>query len=457
MELDHTSEDSRLRFFDPSLRTRVWLAVLQLVAGVLCVPFVVAQSPTSFEYSSKHLGNEVHLIETAAELEELFERRDLRYRAPTLESYLDGVLARLDAPVPDAYINYRVYVVRDPTPLAFALADGQVYLHTGLLARLQSEDQLAFVLGHEIHHVADHDHISTYRAQRGKHAGALVATAVLGVFVPVGGLVQGADFFAGKAKTRFSPAVEKDADHAGMRMAYAAGYDPREAVRALELMKTEPRLGNVQALGDWTTMAELEDRVVGLRAHVEVLPLVSDDEGDANRHAFKTMMAPLITLSIEDYVDADHPREALALAATLLQRGPEAALFTGQGDALVALGPRAEIAPELTDSEIRRLRKMTRDERLAELLATGEGQANNQLNLDRAVVAYRRALELDDQFVAAYRGLGDALFATANFPRAARNYIRYVRLAPGATDKVIVLGRLREIKAILQQQKVEQQ
>jgi predicted Zn-dependent protease len=55
-------------------------------------------------------------------------------------------------------VDYHFEIVDMPEPNAFALPGGFVYVSRGLLALLNSEDELASVIGHEIGHVAAHHH-----------------------------------------------------------------------------------------------------------------------------------------------------------------------------------------------------------------------------------------------------------------------------------------------------------
>ena len=117
------------------------------------------------------------LIKVAKEQEEQFVRRGIRFNDPELQEILNRVADAVVLIVADKFIDYRVYLIRDPSPLAFSLADGQIYVHTGLLARLENEAQLAAVLAHEAHHVAAHHHIqaNNLRRTKGKVAGGIVA------------------------------------------------------------------------------------------------------------------------------------------------------------------------------------------------------------------------------------------------------------------------------------------
>jgi predicted Zn-dependent protease len=105
---------------------------------------------------------------------------------------------------------------------AFSLPGGHVYVGEGLLRLMTSEDQLAFILGHEIEHI-DHYHCAE-RVQ----IEARLQNFELGV---VGALVQIplAVWEAGYNKDE-----ELEADREGLRLAVAGGYSPYGAVSLFE-------------------------------------------------------------------------------------------------------------------------------------------------------------------------------------------------------------------------------
>jgi predicted Zn-dependent protease len=102
---------------------------------------------------------------------------------------------------------------------AFALPGGHIYVGGGLLALMDSEDELASVLGHEIEHV-DHYHC----AERAQQEEALRR-------IPFGGLVAipMEVFEAGYSKDQ-----ELEADREGVRLAVEAGYSANGAIRMFE-------------------------------------------------------------------------------------------------------------------------------------------------------------------------------------------------------------------------------
>ncbi len=97
----------------------------------------------------------------------------------------------------------KVFIVCEEAPNAFALPGGVIYLTSGLFAKVHSENGLAFVLGHEIGHFMNRDHL------RGLSREILFATgaALLG-FAEVGG----AHAFNQALSRQFSRAQELAAD-----------------------------------------------------------------------------------------------------------------------------------------------------------------------------------------------------------------------------------------------------
>ncbi len=74
--------------------------------------------------------------------------------APAWEAYLGGIGARLLAGSPVTGVPLRYYVTAsEDYPAAKAYPDGAVGIPLGLLRLVDSEDELAFVLGHEAAHV----------------------------------------------------------------------------------------------------------------------------------------------------------------------------------------------------------------------------------------------------------------------------------------------------------------
>ena len=145
-----------------------------------------------------------------------------------LAAYVEEVGAQLVEHSPRQDVEYRFLVVDSDMINAFALPSGHVYVTRGLLARLNSEDELANVIGHEIGHVA-----ARHTVQRVTRAAPLaVATgipaAAVGLVLPrLGRGIGSVGQFAGSlALAPYSRSQESESDRLGQEMAAAAGWDP---------------------------------------------------------------------------------------------------------------------------------------------------------------------------------------------------------------------------------------
>lgn len=158
---------------------------------------------------------------------------------PELTAYVRSVGERLAARARRKdELQFDFSIVNDSTPNAWALPGGKIALHRGLLTELQSEAELAAVLGHEIVH-ADAAH-SARQQSKGMltQAGAIAGAVLIG---------SKAESGAGRAAAILLPALgaqlitqkysrdaEREADLYGMRYMSEAGYDPAGAVQLQE-------------------------------------------------------------------------------------------------------------------------------------------------------------------------------------------------------------------------------
>jgi len=145
----------------------------------------------------------------------------------SLENYVKQVGSRV-ARHAKRKIEFHFHFVPDPNLInAFALPGGHVFVGWGLLKEMHSEDELAFVLGHEIEHV---DH---YHAVERVQVEAQLHKLNLDVLADLAGIPLSL-WQAGYTKDE-----EFEADREGLLLAAAAGYSPQGAV---DLLKTFVRL-----------------------------------------------------------------------------------------------------------------------------------------------------------------------------------------------------------------------
>ena len=95
---------------------------------------------------------------------------------PQLQAYVDEVGQKLAA-VSDRKLPYEFHVINNSVPNAWALPGGKIAINRGLLVELDSEAELAAVLGHEVTHAAAKH--SAQQMSRGMLLqGAVLATVV---------------------------------------------------------------------------------------------------------------------------------------------------------------------------------------------------------------------------------------------------------------------------------------
>jgi predicted Zn-dependent protease len=138
------------------------------------------------------------------------------------EQYVNEVGGRVAAHA-KRKLNYRFHLLADANLInAFALPGGHVFIGQGLLDQMTSEDELAFVLGHELEHI-DHYH-AVERVQIEARLKSLNLDIVAAIAEIPMSLWQ-----AGYSKDQ-----EFEADREGLRIAVAAGYSPQGAVNMTE-------------------------------------------------------------------------------------------------------------------------------------------------------------------------------------------------------------------------------
>ncbi|HEX2206215.1 MAG TPA: M48 family metalloprotease [Longimicrobium sp.] len=143
-----------------------------------------------------------------------------------LQQYVDRIGKQLAAESERPDLPWSFAVVEDPTPNAFALPGGFIFLTRGMMDLMDSEAELAAVLGHEIGHVtARHSVTQISRAQL-----AQLGLGLGSVLFP-----SAAQSFGGLAQTgmqllflRYGRDAERQADELGFRYALHEGFEVRE-------------------------------------------------------------------------------------------------------------------------------------------------------------------------------------------------------------------------------------
>jgi predicted Zn-dependent protease len=159
---------------------------------------------------------------------------------PALQEYVQGLGQRLAAESERPHLPWSFAVVDDPTPNAFALPGGPIFVTRGLMTLMGTEAQLVSVLGHEIGHVtARHAVVSLSRSQLTQ-----IGLGVGGVLFPdlqQIGNIAGAGLelvFLGYGRD-----AERQADELGFQYSLNQGFDVREMAFVFESLQRASEIG----------------------------------------------------------------------------------------------------------------------------------------------------------------------------------------------------------------------
>ncbi|MDK1025322.1 MAG: M48 family metalloprotease [Gammaproteobacteria bacterium] len=165
------------------------------------------------------------------------------YRDDNLQSYITKIGERIASHSSRSELPYHFTILDDPMVNAFALPGGYIYVTRGMLAHMNSESELAAVLGHEIAHVTEkHAERSMNRGKimKGISTVAAIATGTAAVY-------DLGNMFGGVLLKGYSRAFELEADKVGAKYMAKAGYNPEAMLSTIEVLKAKDRIEIAQA------------------------------------------------------------------------------------------------------------------------------------------------------------------------------------------------------------------
>ena len=401
-----------------------------LVAALLvsCAPTHVA--PISASGASFQPDNDERKLWEAARAEEQKLREKVAvYNDPLLADYLQDVTDRLTPPgmAANPALRYSVTVIEDPTLNAFAYPHGPMFVHTGLLARMENEDELATVLGHEMTHVEDRHALRNQRSAQNKQVGFAVAAIAAGVITAgaqghayeQGNWSQGAmigvmsqvlvglglnlAFMA--AVSGYGRELEREADMGGFDKMTRAGYDTRQAHKVFEALLEEHGDSSKAEAFFFGNHPRLHERIDSANEWVTTHPSAAPPNVTGDPEAFQTRIRPVIRDDARLNIDAG--RRPLA-EAELARVEP--------------LLPNDPLVHELKG-------------RLALKKSDAEPDVAKRAELKRAAAAaFRESIRLDPDRATPHREVGLLAYRAGDFASACAEFGQYLELAPNAAD-----------------------
>jgi predicted Zn-dependent protease len=219
-------------------------------------------APISVDDALTAGNNEKMLWRRAQEEQKVIDNSGWLYQDTELEAYLNGVAAKLQAFTDSPDIFFEIKIINDPNLNAFAFPNGVIYVHTGVLARMDNEAQLAALLAHEMTHCTHRHSLRVLRTlkDRPRYMAAVqqsvekIAMAQdLARLLGVNGSMA--------AVAGYTRELEAEADRVGLDLMAKAGYDPRQALNLFEQLRQEIEIEGVKEPFFFGTHPSVQQRI----------------------------------------------------------------------------------------------------------------------------------------------------------------------------------------------------
>jgi hypothetical protein len=454
--------------FPRKITTLVAAAICCCVVFTSLSPVAIAQkkktapveaTPPPLNEEFKFGDVDLEILEQSELLDRRFERDGLVLDDQTANAYLHRIGQAL---IPKGLVLERVTwkfrALRDPQPNAFALPNGSIYVTTGLLSLMDNESQLAAIVAHELTHVMRRHTYLQNRSNRKKFLAMNVMSAV-GAYAPfgiVGAVISVvtsvAPFILMATVYGYSRDLEREADLKGIDMMISAEYPPEEMITVMKLLDKDIEGENIRLF--YNDHPALDERIkyltnyLGARADRVTHQMELNRELNAYFGNVESVMRNDIQLSI----NAGRFRSAVYLAQRLVDFHADSQNLFWLAEGYRTLGPRP---PQLTEKEqtngakkdaAKNREKRTLEEEERDLLATPAGEDNWRQHQQKAEELYLRAINYENSWPAAHRGLGMLYEKLGRTNDAAVEYEKYIQLSPSANDRERIQRRLEALR-----------
>jgi predicted Zn-dependent protease len=335
------------------------------------------------------------------------ESNGLIYPDQELEDYLNQVVAKLKPKSGAEDLVIRVKVIKNAYLNAFAYPNGMIYIHTGLLARMDSEDQLAAVLAHELIHCTQRHALRAFRRYKDQPA---ILTAVQHTLLNARGVQEMARYLgvtgAMAAISGYVRELEAEADRLGIGLMTAAGYNPKEALFLFDQMITEIEQEGLEEPFFFGSHPKVQQRVDNLQNLPDPVYL-------NRRLAIKNNE---IFFAKREQLFLDNARLDIRLGRfQAARRGIEKSL-QGKPD----------------------------DSRAFFLLGEIYRQQGQAIDTHNAIKNYNRAITLDPNYAAPHKAIGLIHYKKGHHVLAKKFFESCLQLSPNAPDKAYIQGYLKQ-------------
>ncbi len=227
---------------------------------------------------------------------------------PAVNDYVNALGRKILKATGPQPFEYRFFVIDNDGVNAFAVPGGYIFLHSGTIASMESEGQLASIIAHEIAHVTSR-HISQRMDANRALSFASLAGMIVGALVggPIGtAVVAGSMGASVQAQLAYSRTDEREADIKGLDNLVAAGYDPRFMTEAFKVLIRNTWHAPKDIPTYLTTHPGLPERIAGIENMVAMHPGYGQVRGRGDDKAFQAARTRVMALTEESLTAKNH-------------------------------------------------------------------------------------------------------------------------------------------------------
>lgn len=221
---------------------------------------------------------------------------------PDIDEYINRIGKKIAKKFPNPPFQCNFYVFREDSYNAFAGPGGHVFVNSGLIEAMDSEDELAGIIGHEISHVYLR-HISNRIDYSQKVSVGALAGIVAGVLLGVGGAgaaasaITAGSMAAGQSLTlAYTRENEVQADQIGLGYINDSGYSSSGLLESMTKIRAKQWFGSKQIPTYLLTHPANEDRMSYIKAWVDEHEKGKTFSGSSDPAAFKRIKARIMGL-----------------------------------------------------------------------------------------------------------------------------------------------------------------
>jgi predicted Zn-dependent protease len=255
-----------------SSKIRLLIGVVMAVFALLSYFGSSAYNPVTGEKQHINITEEQEIALGLQAAPEMAAQHGGLHPDQQAQALVDAVGAKLVSHSAASQTQYpfEFHLLADPqTVNAFALPGGPVFITAALFSRLETEGQLAGVLGHEIGHVVARH--SAQRIAQQQLTQGLTGALVLSTYDPDNPssqrTAQMAMVVGGLVNMKFGREDELQSDALGVRFLADSGYDPRALIGVMRIL--EEAAGGARQPEFFSTHPNPENRIAQIQAAIE--------------------------------------------------------------------------------------------------------------------------------------------------------------------------------------------